>query len=278
MDWVFGTLRSLLLSGSGKLLNILAGISEDIFKIDVVKNVLEYFYYLGWIIVVIGILFAIANVYIRYIEGDAPEVQSLVLYIMLSILSVFFLSPGAIQVYSFAEVLRLNVLSIVSATVDYGNLLKNMDTYLSSPDIGISVLWVVLFLIVFIAMIAIVFFQALKRSGLYIIQIMIGYFYLFSLPSGNYDGLFCWIRSTFALAITNVLQMTLLYIALNFISANNLVQIFLAIGILLAATEVDRVADRFGLAVNSRRNFAGAISGARNVTSTVKNIKGLMKR
>ena len=69
-------------------------------------------------------------------------------------------------------------------------------------------------------------------------QIAVGSLYLFSVPRGYTDGFNQWMRQVVALCLTAFLQTTLLYVGLLTFRAN----MFLGLGIMLAASEVPRIA------------------------------------
>jgi hypothetical protein len=86
---------------------------------------------------------------------------------------------------------------------------------------------------------------------------MVGYLYLFSIPSGNTDGFMEWCRQTVAIALTNVIQTALLYIGLSLMSTD-ITKIFLGIGVIMGAGKVEEIAGRYGMATGAGRSFQGA--------------------
>lgn len=88
-----------------------------------------------------------------------------------------------------------------------------------------------------------IFFDNIKRGGILLIQLAVGSLYMFSIPRGYGDGFNNWVKQVFALCLTAFLQTTLLFLGLLSWSTNML----LAIGIMMSAAEVPRIAQQFGL-------------------------------
>lgn len=75
------------------------------------------------------------------------------------------------------------------------------------------------------------------------IQISVGALYMFSVPRGYTDGFNQWCKQIAALCLTAFMQTTLLYLGLLTFPDHML----LGLGIMLAANEVPRIAQQFGL-------------------------------
>ena len=112
------------------------------------------------------------------------------------------------------------------------------------------------------------FFSNIKRGGILLIMIAVGSMYMVSVPRGYTDGFISWCKQVFALCLTAFLQTTLLFLGLMTFSQNML----LGLGIMLAASEVPRIAQHFGLDTSVRANMSSAIyatQAAVNLTRTV---------
>lgn len=252
-----------------KLSNILLGISSisvSLFDQSVVVSLLNFFEYLGWIIMAIGILFAIANFCMSKTEGNDVPMDEMFKGIFLSIITVSFIRYGSIFVYTLADTIAKSIRDVASFnTVTINQMVNVLKSILS----GYGILWSIIFAAIYIALLIIIFIQSIKRSGIYVMQIMVGYLYVFGIPAGNTEGILDWCRQTAALAATNVLQMAAVLVAINFMLSGNL---FAAIGFLAAASSAEKVAGRFGMSVGSRQTIGGAIRGAGSVAQTVSTI------
>ena len=121
-------------------------------------------------------------------------------------------------------------------------------------------------LIAFAYCIVKVFIQNISRGGIMLVQIAVGSLYLFSLPRGYADGFMQWTKQIVALCLTAFLQTTMLYLGMLSMPDN----LLLGLGIMLAANEVPRVAERFGLESSVKVNLAGAIHTTSTAVSLIR--------
>ena len=99
------------------------------------------------------------------------------------------------------------------------------------------------------------FFANIKRGGILLTQIAVGSLYMFSVPRGYSDGFTQWCKQIIALCLTAFLQTTLLYLGLLTFSTN----MILGLGIMLAASEVPRIAQQFGLDTSINVNMMSVV-------------------
>ncbi len=100
------------------------------------------------------------------------------------------------------------------------------------------------------------------------IQMSVEALYMFSVPRGYTDGFVQWIKQVVAICLTAFKQTTLLFLGLLTFSENML----LGLGIMLAANEVPRIAQQFGLDSSVRVNTLSVVHAkttAVNLTITV---------
>ena len=119
-------------------------------------------------------------------------------------------------------------------------------------------------LIAFAYCIVKIFFQNIKRGGILLIQMAVGSLYMFSVPRGYQDGFNQWMKQVAAICLTAFLQTTLLYLGLLTFPNNML----LALGIMLAANEVPKIAQQFGLDSSVRVNMMSVV----HTTATAVNL------
>ena len=111
-----------------------------------------------------------------------------------------------------------------------------------------------------------IFFDNIKRGGILLIQLAVGSLYMFSIPRGYGDGFNNWVKQVFALCLTAFLQTTLLFLGLLSWSTNML----LAIGIMMSAAEVPRIAQQFGLDTSVKVNVMSAVHMGTSAVNLVK--------
>ena len=96
---------------------------------------------------------------------------------------------------------------------------------------------------------------------------------MFSVPRGYSDGFTQWFKQVIATCLTAFLQTTLLYLGLMTFQDNML----LGLGVMLAANEVPRIAQQFGLDSSMKFNAVSVVQGtssAINLTRTVMKATG----
>ena len=95
---------------------------------------------------------------------------------------------------------------------------------------------------------------------------------MFSVPRGYSDGFVQWVKQVIATCLTAFLQTTLLYLGL--ITFKN--HMLLGLGIMLAANEVPRIAQQFGLDSSVKVNMMSVVHAtttAVNLTRTIAKAK-----
>lgn len=115
-----------------------------------------------------------------------------------------------------------------------------------------------------------VFLGNLKRGGILLIQICIGGLYMVSLSRGYWDGFWSWAKQVAGLCVTAFLQTLLLTVGL-LVYFNNM---WFGIGLMLAAAEVPRVAQQFGLDTSMKANISSMVYGANGAISLGKLLMG----
>lgn len=272
MDFVFNYFLNNIFKGASKLITDASASSIDIFQQNAVQDLMNFFQELGWIILAVGILFGVANFCINRIEGSYVPIDELFKGIFSGVIATAFIQPGAMFIFNLADTITSSISSItqVSNTVTIGKIL----TALLSVVTGYGLVLAILLGFLFIALWCFIYFQAFKRSAMYLMQIIIGYLYVFGLPSGNTEGIFDWCRQTAALAVTNVLQISSLIIALNLMLSG---KFFPSLILLFAASEAEKIAGRFGMSVGGRKTIGSGlrtVGGAVNMISTVTRFAG----
>ena len=112
--------------------------------------------------------------------------------------------------------------------------------------------------------VSLIFFANISRGGILLIQMTVGSLYMFSVPRGYTDGFNQWMKQVAAICLTAFMQTTLLFLGLLTFADNML----LGLGIMLAANEVPRIAQQFGLDSSVKVNMTSVI----HATTTAVNL------
>ena len=108
------------------------------------------------------------------------------------------------------------------------------------------------------------FFSNIKRGGILLTQIAVGSLHMFSLPREYSEGFTAWAKQIIALCFTTFMQTTLLLLGVLTMQTHAL----LGLGVMMAANEVPRIAQQFGLDTSVRINMISAV----HTTTTVINL------
>ena len=100
-----------------------------------------------------------------------------------------------------------------------------------------------------------VLFANISRGGILMCQIAVGSLHLYALPKGNMEGFVLWMKQVIALCLTAFLQLSILYLGL----LTWQISVLSGLGLLIAATEVPRIAQQFGLETGMRANMRGMV-------------------
>lgn len=101
-------------------------------------------------------------------------------------------------------------------------------------------------------------------------QMSVGSLYMFSVPRGYTDGFVQWMKQVAAICLTAFMQTTLLYLGLMTFN----IHLLMGLGIMLAASEVPRIAQQFGLDSSMKLNLMNAV----HATTTAINLSRTLAR
>ena len=255
LEWIFDTVYGAI----AEFFAMINGMGADIFDLAWVDAFLQLFSLFGWALFAAGLVVAVFDTAIEYQTGRA-NIQSTCLNVLKGFMAVSLFTKVPVELYKFCITLQTTfsgdlIGSFVGATRgDLGAtaevVLKNMGGY--SGLLGLLTIIMLAYCVVKL------FFANIKRGGILLCQIAVGSLYMCSIPRGFSDGFNGWCKQIFALCLTAFLQTSLMFLGLLTWQTNML----LGLGIMLAANEVPRIAQQFGLDTSVRVNMM-------SVTSTV---------
>lgn len=91
---------------------------------------------------------------------------------------------------------------------------------------------------------------------------------MFSVPRGYIDGFVSWCKQIIGLCLTTFLQATILCAGLLVVKDHAL----LGLGLMLASSEIPRIAGAFGLDTSTKGNVMGAVYAAQTAVNITKTI------
>ena len=245
-----------------------------IFTLSWVTAVVDLFRLFGWALFAAGVVVAVFDIAIESQSGRV-NVKTAALNILKGFFACGLVSVVPIELYKFCVTLQntfagdLTRIFAGSQAASFGEVVAFVlrTAFLLPDTAGLKLLC---FLIAFAYCTIKVFFANIKRGGILLTQMAVGELYMFSLPRGFDDGFNQWCKQVAAICLTAFLQTTLLFLGMMSFQTDML----LGMGIMLAANEVPRIAQQFGLDSSVRVNMMSVF----HTTSTAVNLtKALTK-
>lgn len=272
LKWMYETIYGAV----ADFFSLMGNMGADIFDLDWVKATIMLFTMFGWALFVAGVAVAIFDVAIEYQHGRA-DIRSASLNILKGFFACSLIGVVPVELYKFCISLQ-NTFSHDLARLFASGQSLNLSGQSTSVLVGSFAvsgainlnLFNLLAMIAFAYCVVKIFFQNIKRGGILLVQMAVGSLYMFSVPRGYTDGFVQWIRQVAAICLTAFMQTTLLFLGLLTFPSNML----LGLGIMLAANEVPRIAQQFGLDSSVRVNMMSVV----HATTTAVNLTRSLAR
>lgn len=265
MDWLYGKIVSMITL----LLTYINEMGAELFELPWASVINGFFEKLGWTLYVVGIVVAAFEFAIEFQNGRG-NIKDLFLNILKGFMSVELFSVLPISLYRFSVEQAKNVgmaLSGIASSDGMGITWSDICNAWEHKGTTMGFYELLIVIMVLYSIIK-VFFENLKRGGIIMIQIAVGSLYMFSVPRGYIDGFVIWIKQVIGICLTAFMQTVLLIAGLMTMRDREL----LGIGIMLASTEVPRIAGQFGLDTSTKANVMSGVYAANmafNMTKTI---------
>lgn len=258
--------------------SMMGNMGADIFELSWIEAAIQLFTLLGWALFLVGSMIAVFDVAIQYQSGRA-DIKTSALNLLKGFFAVSLIGAVPVELYKFCISLQ-NIFSHDLSAVFAGNQsvdLAGISSTVLEGSFAVSnqvySIFGILSMIAFAYCIIKIFFANIKRGGILLIQIGVGSLYLFSLPRGYSDGFTQWCKQIIALCFTAFMQTTLLLLGL-FTFQNNML---LGLGVMLAANEIPRIAQQFGLDSSARVNMMSVVHATTTAVNLTRNIVHAVK-
>ena len=257
-DWIFDALLEwiydIVYNAIADFFTLIGFMGAEIFSLPWIQAFVQLFTLLGWALFVVGTVVAVFDVAIEYQNGRA-NVKNCALNVLKGFFACSMISVVPIELYKFCITLQGRFAGDLTGALTgsvhnsiSGAGLAALSYMFLKSNIVIPSLFLLVAMIAFAVCVIKVFFANIKRGGILLTQIAVGSLYMFSVPRGYTDGFNQWCKQVIALCLTAFLQTTLLFLGLLTFPTN----LLLGIGIMLAANEVPRIAQQFGLDTSAR--------------------------
>lgn len=275
LKWFYETIYNAV----ADFFTMMGNMGADIFDLDWIQATIRLFTLFGWALFVAGVVVAIFDVAIEYQSGRA-NIKSTAVNILKGFFACSLIGIVPVELYKFCISLQNTFSRDLSALFAGGRTLdlagESTSVLVGSFAVSAQVsfnLFNILAMIAFAYCVIKIFFANIKRGGILLIQMAVGALYMFSVPRGYQDGFNQWMKQIAALCLTAFMQTTLLFLGLLTFPGNML----LGLGIMLAANEVPRIAQQFGLDSSVRVNMMSVVHAtttAVNLTRSVARAAG----
>lgn len=272
LQWFYETIYGAV----ADFFTMMGNMGADIFALDWVQATIKLFTLFGWALFVAGVVVAVFDVAIEYQCGRA-NIKTTAINILKGFFACSLIGIVPVELYKFCISLQ-NTFSqdlsrIFAGTQSLDLASQSMSVLQGSFEVSTQVsfnLFNLLALIAFAYCVIKIFFANIKRGGILLIQMAVGSLYMFSVPRGYADGFNQWMKQVAAICLTAFMQTTLLYLGLLTFPGNML----LGLGIMLAANEVPRIAQQFGLDSSVKVNMMSVV----HATTTAVNLSRSVAR
>lgn len=265
MDWIYAQIIGFL----GEFFAMMGKMGAELFEMSWVQAIVLFFSYLAWALYGTGLVVSAFECGIEYQSGRG-SIKDTALNAIKGFMAVSLFTIVPVELYKLAITLQgaftSGITGLAAADSSVSNMaaaaLASIGDVLVSPIMGIFCLILMGYAVIK------VFFANLKRGGILLIQIAVGSLYMFSVPRGYIDGFVSWCKQVVGLCLTAFLQATILIAGLMVFNSNML----LGLGLMLAASEIPRIAGQFGLDTSTRGNLMSTMYAAQtamNITRTV---------
>lgn len=248
LKWIFDLATQLL-----SFMN--SDVANKFFSDPFISTALSYFYWFGGIIFVFSVLTVVFNVSECKASGDFVNYPMICKDIGTGFILWQFSQPLVKWAFVLSVRVTYSVLSAsaLSIAIPHSSSL-NLWNYLQFSVID-------MFMSIYTTCIIFaMFFQLMKRFGIFFIQVVLGYFYIADVVKGNQGGAGEWLRDIVAGTLTFFLQMLFFYGGMAIINVNETQGIqgcWVGLILLTTAPAVPMILKKFGYSTGSGHSAAG---------------------
>lgn len=273
MTWMYDAVYSAV----ADFFSMMGNMGAEIFDLKWVQATVYLFTLFGWGLFIAGVIVAVFDLAIEYQNGRG-NVKNTMLNILKGFFACSLIGIVPIELYRFCISLQNTFANDIAFLVAGEQVSANiaerslyvLGNVFSPTMAGNSGLFSLLALIAFVYCVVKIFFQNIKRGGILLIQMSVGSLYMFSVPRGYSDGFVQWMKQVVALCLTAFMQTTLLYLGLLTFPTSML----MGLGIMLAAGEVPKIAQQFGMDTSTKFNVMSVV----HATTTAINLTRMVAR
>ena len=270
LRWIYNAIYSAI----ADFFTFMGNMGAGIFDLSWVEATLKLFSLFGWSLFVAGLAVAIFDIAIEYQSMGRFNIKQQLMPIIYGFLAVNLFTVVPVRLYTLCITLQNTFMK--DLTKLFSKDIVVSDGFVGQALAALNVIngnvsvFALFFVIALGYCVIKIFFANIKRGGILLTQIAVGSLYMFSIPKGYTDGFISWMKQVIALCLTAFMQMTLLFLGLLTWQEDML----LGLGVMLAANEVPRIAQNFGLDTSMKVNVMSAV----HTTTTAINLTRAIAR
>ncbi len=270
MRWLY----TLVYEAAADFFSMMTEMGAELFDLQWVNAALRFFSLFGWILFIAGLVFAIFEIAIEYQNHGQLHIKRQILPFLWGLLAVNLFTTVPVALFRFSVSLQNTFakdLSSVLAGQDMtipGSASAALQVFNGTSTFAPNTLISVLGIICLAYCVIKCFFSNIKNGGILLTQIAVGTFHMFSLPRGESSGFFSWCKQIIGICFTTFMQTTLLFMGLLTFRDHPI----LGLGVMLAANEVPRIAQQFGLETGAKVNLMSAVHTTTTAVSLTRMI------
>ena len=265
LSMIFASIVRLIGSGIGDLIiNTidLVDSADILFQTPVGQVLTGFSQHFGFMLWIIGFFIATAEIAINMKSNQSvgDSIHDYGMNVFKSYLAVIMFTKIPLPLYVFISKIAEKIcIPIINMGLEHINSISFNDITWSNTPSNFMLL------ILFIAMLFSglkVLFSFVKRGGILMILILVGSVHMINLPRGYWDAFWSWCRQIIGLCITQFCQMALFCAGISIIFSTYMVsfaQFLAGLSLTLAAAEVPKIAERYGMDTSLKGNATGAI-------------------
>jgi len=272
MEEIFNWFHARIVEFLSEFFKSMNYMGAEMFDIAWIQAITTFFSYFAWALFGVGMVVAVFDCAIEAQNGNA-NIKETALNILKGFLACGIFATVPIALYRFSVnlqwLLSLDIIGVFETVqAPMFSVGEIADEIVHSFSFRHSSIYYLFLMIAMGYCVIKVFFANLKRGGILLTLVAIGSFHMFSVPRGYTDGFVTWCKQIIGICFTAFMQTTLLIAGL--LTWNS--SILLGLGIMLASSEVPRIAQQFGLDTSTRCNPMSAVFAAQSAVNTTKAI------
>ena len=251
----------------GYVFEMVAALTTDLFQEEIIMAVLMMMKSIGLALYAVSLCVLIIKMMIRLNDGDKISFSDLLMRMILG---------GLIM--EFGVELMINFYSII---LDFSGQILNVISSFSSMDVDIlDIITASMPPLLTLALLVVAFFfifktimNLLERFWQLFVTLCLMYLYNAQFVQGNDEAMFSWFKQLVAIALTQAFQALVLTEGINlYVTSDNVGMFLLAIGAIVAASNIEKTMNSWGLSVGGKLGNV-ARNSLSVVSTTVRMIK-----